>query len=443
MSQSTGVFICPSCQSLVQSNGPLKNGVICGECGHEFGKPVDSLVSSASKPVTGVPQRLARQKNGVVSRDIMAKRALPVQRNWEPEDAGVPVKLPEVGVGLEDPVEGGSRADDEETIMPDGTRRVRRRKKRAKKEDHKNLILIVVGCLTVTILAFAVFKLGGNSNDKTKVLDSPDVISERTVKREVLKRHYPQVLSNFKKFLSYPTNEGREQFISNSAELSLPFTRHYRQHSFPNAESKMKPIAGNVIKLSETDYGIEMVWEDVNGNRIGAVYLWDGEAWKIDWENFARYSTGLWSRFRAKLGKKEGTFRLLVRKRETDDETEEFYLSFYRPPLLNEEADVFRVTESPDVRLETKSALGQKFLDLWNSFKAGETPYDSILGESLDPENYLRVTAVLAWEENGQNENVMVLKDIVGVAWFGEVIQELHDKNSQVDLGEEETVLVE
>jgi len=442
MSQSTGVFICPSCQSLVQSNGPLKNGVICGECGHEFGKAVSSLAGSASVPVKGVPQGLPRQKGGVVSRDIMAKRASPpAQKSWEPEDAAVPVRKGEVD--LEDAVATGVQSDDEEIIMPDGGRRVRRRKKRPKKENHKNLIFIVMGCLSVMILTFAISKLGGDGDDESKVVDSPDVINERTVKREILKRHYPQVVTNFKKFLSYPTNEGREQFISNSAELSLPFTKHYRQHPFPSPESKMKPIASNVIKLSESDYGIETVWGDGGSNRLGAVYLWDGESWRVDWENFARYSTDSWSRFRAELGEKEGTFRLLVRKRETDDETEEFYLSFYRPPTFNEEAEVFRVTESPEVRLETKSALGQKFLELWGSFKAGDAPYDSILGKSLDPENFLRITAVLAWEENEQNENVMVLKDIVGVAWFGEVIQELHDKNSQVDLGEEETVLVE
>ena len=437
MSKPTGVFFCPSCQSLVQSDGPLKRGIICEECGYEFGKPIPVVKKVGGIPAGSDPLQQAQEKSSGVSRNIMAKRSTADGVGLDLEKIALPMKAREEVI--EEETE--ARRSDEETIMPDGSRRVKRRKKRLKKENHKNLILVMVGSLLVAILAVSLFKSRDNGESGNEDQATKEELNDRTVKREVLKRFYPVVVSNFSEFLSYPTNDGREQFISNSAELSLPFTRHYRQHAFPTPESKIKPVAQNVIKLSESDYGIETVWEDENANRIGAVYLWDGEAWKIDWENFSRYSTDLWQRFRTETGSKEGTFRLLVRKQETSDETEEFNLSFYRPPSMLEARDDFRVTDDTEVSLETQSALGQEFLALWNDFKDGKVPCDSILGASLDPDNCMRISVVLAWEENESNESVMVLKDIVGVAWFGQVIQGLYEKGSQRGEIEKDPVL--
>ena len=127
--------------------------------------------------------------------------------------------------------------------------------------------------------------------------------------------------------------------------------------------------------------------------------------WKIDWENFAPSSSVPWSQFDPQNEKKEGVFRLLVRKRETSDETEKFYLSFYRAPAFDEDEDEFRVTESPEVELMTQSDLGQEFLGLWHEFQAGNYPYDSILARQLDPSNCMRIMVRLAWEENEREDH--------------------------------------
>lgn len=430
MNTQTGVFICPSCRGLVRSDGPLEDGVTCGECLHEFGKPGSS---AEAKPVksTQVPRGGKSKENRIV-RDLIGKKSSKDKSGLVIEKAAVPAKT------LDEAIEEAASADsDEEIVMPDGSVRIRRRKKRPKKEKNKGLVLFLAGWISVVMIIFALFKLG---KDEAKP-DEDDIdekeLSDQTMKGEIMRRFYPQVTESFTDFLNHPTNDGREQFIDNPAGLALPFTRHYRLNTFPKPEEKMGVAGRNVIKLSEKDFAIETIWEDKDGNRLGAVHLWDGEGWKLDWENFAPYSSEPWSRFRSELGSKEGTFRLLVRKRRTSDEINKYYLSFYRSPKLYEESDAFRETESPEVEIMTESEIGKKFLKLWGDFKADKIPYDSILSRSLDPSNYLRLTVVLAWEKNERDKSIMVLKDIVGVSWFGESIQSHHRNESKIKAEED------
>ncbi len=426
MSKKAGVFICPSCQGVVQSDGPLEQGVVCDHCLHEFGTP-DDLSAAKAALVNKLPKGSVggvEKKKVLISRNVTAQRKVDEPKQVEAVRAKIPVKT------LEESVEeaaNGSR--DEETIMPDGSRKVKRRKKRPKKEKNLKLVLFLAGWISVIGIVFALFKLGDSEGEVVEETETEEEINEKTIKNEVLRRFFPQVSESFTDFLTHPTNDGREQFISNSSGLALPFSKYYLYNPFPKPESSMRVSASNVIRLSEKDFAIETIWKNKDGNRLGAAHLWDGEAWKLDWENFAPYSTESWSRFRAELGGTEGEFRLLARKRETSDESEHFYVSFYRPPLFFENSEEFRSTESPEVELETDSELGQRFLNLWKDHKAGKVPLDSILGKSLDPSNYLRMNVQLAWEKNDQDESILVLKDIIGVLWFGDVIQ-THYRNS-------------
>lgn len=423
MSGKSGVFICPSCEAVVRSEKSLEDGVVCGECQHEFGKPFKSKAKSRKTMAAKMPKGSAK-KGGSVIRDLTAKKALPVLAVGT-LDAPL-VRDEGVQKALEEGATGGD--GDEEIIMPDGTRRIRRRKKRPKKEKNKGLILFLAGWLSVIAIIFALFKMG--KNDDVRPEDEDDVadLTEDARKREVLRRFIGPVKEEFQKFINYHTNEGREQYIADSSNLALEFARHYRSQPFPKPESKMVAVGANVLAFSNEDYAIETIWQDSEGNRLGAVHLWDRDAWRIDWENFAPYSSEPWSRFRAELGSKQGVFRLLVRKRRTADETKKFYLSFYRPPEFLEKNNEYLDTESPEVEVKTDSELGREFLKLWNNHLEGKAPYGSILGKTLDPGNYLRITVELTWEKNEHDESIMVLKDIIGVSWFGGAIQQLHRK---------------
>lgn len=429
MSKKRGVFICPSCQSVVQSEARLEEGVVCGECLHEFGLP-----ETVSPKKEGIKKKdllgkgLGGRKRTVIVRDVTSKKAAVAARQTK-------VEREQPVVRAEEGVEEAHFSRDEETILADGSREVRRRKKRPLKERNLKLVLFLAGWFSLVAIIFTLSRLLEEEEPSAQELLEQAAFNEKTIKNEVFRRFSPEVIYNFRAFIAYPENVGREQFIDESSELALPFSKHYELNPFVVPRSAIRVKSSNVLKLSEESFGIETVWEDQEGNQLGAVHLWDGEGWKLDWENYVPYSAQSWSLFRAEIGKREGQFRLLVRKRGSDDESERFSLSFYRPPVLYEDADEFRVSESPEVELETQSELGQRFLKLWNDHKAGKVPFGSILGKSLDPSNYLRVNVVLAWEKNDLGESVMVLKDILGVLWFGDTIQRYYQASLAGDGG--------
>jgi len=417
MTAKSGVFICPSCQAVVKSEKPLEEGVICGECLHEFGKPS----SSNSGKINQMPRGRSGKGSGSVMRDLTAKKTISIRA------VGV-IEAPPVAAKSLEAAKTETDGDDE-MIMSDGTRRVRRRKKREKKERKKGLILFLVGWMCVIGIVFVLFKMGkigggGESTDKAPITNLGPLTPTEI---EILKQSIPTIKDQFSKFLRYQTLSGREQFIDRSADLSLKFNRFYQTNPFPKPESELARLGANVLNFSDTTVAVESIWGDEKGNRWGAVHIFDKrEGWKLDWEAFAPHSTESWSKFRSELGSKDGVFRLLVRRRRTSDQSTKVSLSFYRAPKVFEDANEYRNTESPEVDLLSESDLGKEFLSLWSNHLDGDAAYGSILGKALDPEGYLRITVRLAWEKNERDQSIMVLKEIVGTGWFGQTLQNLH-----------------
>lgn len=423
MSDSSHVFICPSCQAVVKYEGSIENGVTCHSCDHVFvEKAKETPVKvSAVKPL---PRQGKVVSSGSVVRNLKTKSTAPLAGSAGAKKVNLSEE-PSVN-----PVKKAIPARKPEQSEQVGRQKVRHRKKKEKKENYKSLLIFLAGWCGVTLTVFGFYKLKNEKPieevDPTTVED----VSSDEIKREILKKHLKVVLVNFKNFLNYSKDDGREQFIDRSAELAHPFARHYNFETFPTftQESKLGLKASNVIILDEENYGVEVVLGDESGNNLGGVYLWDGEGWKLDWEGFAPYSDEPWFTFRSNLGKKRGVFRLLVRKRLTSDEENHIYLSCYRPPKFAESPEVFVNTASPEIKLLTRSYLGRDFLKMWTSFTDGGVPYDSILGKAMDPDGYMRLTVDLAWEKNEKGEEEMVLKEILGVSWHGQTIQEIAKK---------------
>lgn len=425
-----GVFICPSCQAVVRSEKKPGEALVCGQCQHEFGEVLESggaVVSPAKLaplPRSGDPNA---GKSAAVVRNLTAKRA-PVVR--VPGAAG---GAPIAARSYEEVATEGAPASDE-IILPDGSRRVKRRKKRPSKEKNKPLILFLVGWLSVVVIIFALFKTKSESASGQKD-DEAEVDITATRDRQLIETHRDEISKLLRSYLLTTNLDERLQYIDRSSELSLNHARYYRAHSFFQPELPMGIIGSKVIEISEEPLvlAIEFVWQDSANRRFGTVYRHDGEGWKLDWEAFAPYSTDSWARFQARLGLKEGIFRVLVRKRASSDESKRIYLSFYRPPEFGEEDKGFLKTESQEVEVILKSQMGKQFMGMWTDFEEGVRPYGSIL-PLIDPEGFMRITARLAWEEvEGSAELQLVLKEIIDPSWYGESIQEAFQKAREKD----------
>ena len=423
MSGKSGVFICPQCQAVVHSDKSLNEGVVCGECNHEFGK-----LQAGGKSGVQVPMGKKESSSGSVVRDLTAKKSRVVSTTGFQAVAKVAAKPIEQAR-----VETAGIDPEDEMIMPDGSRRVRRRKKRPAKGQNKALILFLFAWLLAIVFVFFLFSRGGEEVD-----DKPDVVDAdgmSAIDREILQKSVPQVSKLFKEFLGASTHAERLQFIDRSSHLSSIFSQHYIQTGFPKAKSKIQQVGANVLRPAEGQWAVETIWVDEDNNRWGALHIFDkAEGWKLDWENFAPLSSEPWAKFRARLGSNEGVFRLLVRKRDISSEAKNMSLSFYRSAGVFEKDDEYANTESPAVDILTDSDLGREFRRLWDDHVAGNAPMGSILGKALDPKpkDLMRITVRLGWGEDQLGEPTIVLKEILGPGWFGERIREIRKEVRRV-----------
>ena len=245
---------------------------------------------------------------------------------------------------------------------------------------------------------------------------------------------------NFKAFMKLPEGSEQTQFIDNSAEFSLAFRRYYEENGlFPRASGTLTQTGVNVLKLPKGELAVESIWRDSEGYQWGAIHILDRttSTWKLDWENFAPYSTESWSKFINRLdgSSNEGTFRVLVRKRRTADDGKKISLSFYRAPHIKEDAGEFKKSESPEIDLLAGSDLAKEFMQLWKDHQEENDPMGSILGRAMDPEprTYMRITVRLGWEDNKRDKEVLELKGIIGAGWFGERIIKLRKSAKDAD----------
>ena len=248
------------------------------------------------------------------------------------------------------------------------------------------------------------------------------------MEQQVVNGTRDKIKKNFQGFMKLP-EKMKGQFIDRSADLSLTFSDFYEKNSFPPVSGKLTQTGVNVLKLPGDGLAVESIWRDSEGYQWGAVHILDRttSTWKLDWENFAPYSTESWPKFINQLGSKEGVFRLLVRKRRTADDKKKISLSFYRAPHVKEDDEEFKRTESPEIDLLAESDLAIEFMRLWNNHQEENDPMGSILGRALDPDpmSYMRITVRLGWEDSKRDEESLKLKEVIGAGWFGERIIEL------------------
>jgi hypothetical protein len=422
MVEATGIYICPSCQAVVKGAAGGAEGLVCHECGHEFGGKDEKTEKGRA---TKVPVGRNTGKSSSIVRNLTARKGPPVL-------AVEKVVTPPVAAKSSPQAQPESDHDgrDEEILMPDGSRRVRRRKRRKKDEKNKGLVLFLLGWFAVVVIILAMFKMGKGSdgNDQDNDQAKAELAGRKARDLAVMRRLLPEIGARFNAFLFQKTINDRKQFIDRSADLSFTFSRHYENSVFPVPENRdLRRIGQNVLSFLEDDIAIETIWEDEKGLKWGAVHVFDKvESWKLDWEAFGPSSSEPWARFRANLGSKEGVFRLLVRKRLSSNEEDSFFVNFYRAPQVFETENEYKNTQSPEVELKSDSAIGRQFLKLWEDYQEGRFPYGSILAPQLDPRGHMRITVRLAWEEKEEGKEEMVLKEIQGVGWFGSRIQEFH-----------------
>ena len=403
--------------------------------------PVGS--GSASKKSDNVVRNVARKRNSVSAQDAMTEVPAHEAPFVLKTDMPAQVRVEEES----DAASGAMPKDRDEIIMADGSRRIRRRKKKLKEEKSKALLIFMLVWTIIIASVFYLFKSGDDSkqDQDEESTDEESIIAARN--RLFAGEHFPQINVSFRAFLGQFESGRRLQFIDQSSRLSLQFNRFYRSAVFPTPEGEIVARARNVIEIKsgpDPVLGLETIWLDQKGGILETVHVHDGEAWKLDWEAFGPYSTSPWVLFVSGTERSEGTFRLYMRKMKSLDDSKRFFVKFYAPPVFGEsdrKASSLDV-ESPEVEVNTRSGLGQQFIEVLENQQNKEFFLGSMF-PIYDPEGYLRVTVKLALESDEKDEPVLVLKELISPSWYGQRIVDTLDEfapGTEDELNEESGV---
>ena len=95
--------------------------------------------------------------------------------------------------------------------------------------------------------------------------------------------------------------------------------RFYSQNSLANIDPATLALTGSAVFNVPGGKVIETHWNSHNGKTLDVVFREENDEWRLDWEDFARYSDHPWPLFLAGSGEPEGEFRLLARERLADE----------------------------------------------------------------------------------------------------------------------------
>ncbi len=222
------------------------------------------------------------------------------------------------------------------------------------------------------------------------------VVSERASKGTLadedvalLGKAYPKCRETMGGFLSAGTPEVRNQFVYRAVDTAGRMARFYQLNPISNVDPRTIRGTGAEVMHLPDGKAILTRWETTDGREIDAVFYPEGSEWKLDWENYVRYSDHPWALFMAGQGPDEGEFRVLARERlaEQRSEISQLKIMLHAPRFghPNEEGE-----GSPEFLVDQESEAGRLLKEALALRAAGKQIYSSTL-PNHDPEGMIRV----------------------------------------------------
>jgi len=208
------------------------------------------------------------------------------------------------------------------------------------------------------------------------------------VEREFTRVAFPGCKNALSGFLQGGSPETRSHWVCDPLNMIGPMTRFGDAHpSYPPDQMPTQEYFG----ILDTPEGrmIESLWKTPDGRRIEAVFQNTKDGWRLDWEEFARYSETPWVMFLAGDGRKTAEFRLLARQRLAEERENKPRMSIvFHPPHFGKPDDAGPA--SPVFEVFRASKPGRKLEALFALAESGKAPFDARL-PALDPIGMIRV----------------------------------------------------
>lgn len=414
------LFRCPTCGELVPLIADVKR--VCGECGHEFRKPV-AITPRAEG------HRLAEPGGKMVQRDVATSKG---SQEWTP-----PASPPRRGsVGGAEP-----NLSMEPSRSEPSAKRGSLRENTKKRKLNPSTLLLHLGGWSALLMLIAIgvkFRMGDMDSElpsegkkRAEMVASMEEGMQRFLAQEL-----PSVRKDLLSYLAESSWAGRAQFVSNSSHVAPKMQKYYRSSRLWTLipGSSLIPLNANVIRVPGGNPIIETLFRidspQVAGSDIKVqaepylrevVFLRERNKWKIDWEALVRHSPQSWSLFYADVegSNQPGEFRLFARRIMTRVQggTPVMVLKFYQ---LRDNPEEMWKQDAPPVVVERDSESGRRFYEIFQRDSSRSLPGDPRLWHR-DPENLRRVRVQLSWKTGKDGERYLMVDKVLAANWLSAV----------------------
>ncbi len=205
--------------------------------------------------------------------------------------------------------------------------------------------------------------------------------------REFIKTAYPDCQESLFGFLQSVSPEMRSHWVCDPLNTIGAMTGFGDANpSYPPDEMPEQ----EVFTILNTPDGrmVESLWKAPDGRNIEAVFQHTDDGWRLDWEEFVRYSQSPWVMFLVGEGEQVAEFRLLARERLAEERKNKPLSIVFHPPHFGEPSGAGPA--SPVFTVLRASKPGRKLEALFALAASGKTPFDAGV-PSLDPTGMIRV----------------------------------------------------
>lgn len=231
-----------------------------------------------------------------------------------------------------------------------------------------------------------------------------------------LNRAYGQCVANLSGFLAAGTPEVRNQFVRTPLDTARRMVRFYQANPFGTFDvSSIRGMGSGVIHLKDGRKLVETRWAAADGRSFDAVFFEEQDGWRLDWEQFVRFSEHPWQLFLSESGDGEGDFRLFARERLAGQRSEEGDLRIaLHAPRFGHPGEAGEV--STEFSVDQHSESGRRLLQAFATRKEGGRVYGSTL-PNQDPEGMVRVRVKVRRTE-GDLGRAFTIEEVKACHWL-------------------------
>ncbi len=308
-----------------------------------------------------------------------------------------------------------------QAALPAETGKASKHRTRKRKKSRLAAKLVIAWVCLTGVIALAVLAVRFmNRNVEANVArpaNHETVLLPNESERELINKVLPLANTNLSGFIAVTAPEQRNQFVRDPISTAQKMAAFYSLNPVARiAPASLKNSGSAVLNLSKGK-ALETTWTSADGHDLDAVFMLDGEEWRLDWDHFVRFSDYPWPLFLAGSGPTIGEFRLLARERLAEERkaAETISVVFYAPRFGNPgEAG----PQSPEFLIQRDSEDGKLLVAAFAMRKDHKRPF-AVKLENEDPTDLIRVRIRVrrAESETGRKYE---LEKVIACHWYSE-----------------------